>query len=369
MDPAQLAWQPVELPPDDDLPPVSALNAVVDAPGLSWYAVGAACAFEARPSDCLPAVLRSEDGVDWSRVPGLPPVGDDIGRPGPEPGMYDITVGGPGLVAVGASYVRRSADPERASEAAVWLSSNGITWERVTDKDLDGGWMYAVTVLPDGRLIAVGSSASTPPLPAAWEGSRDGREWTRLPYDVAPSSLPSFGFAYDVAALGEDPLGVGEVCRRCHGVAFTVDAGRWVEISDPGAFGRDTHARGVAVSDAGVIVAVGFHSGTHPPTPGAWRSKDGISWVEGAFEPGPGSGGLGTVIAVGEQFVADGGPSGLWLTDDGLDWVPLRGAEIIGPGSVSGLAAGADRMVAVGESAPRGGEPAIWVGLPEGATP
>ena len=157
---------------------------------------------------------------------------------------------------------------ERANEAAVWVSSDGTAWERIEDDDLNGGWMYAVTVLPDDRLFAVGVSANEP-RPAAWEGSPDGRDWTRLAYQVPPSSQTSFGFAFDVAVLDDRPLGVGEVCRPCRGTAFGVDAGQWREMSDPQAFGRNTHVRGVTVSDSGLIVAVGFHSTTDPPSPAA----------------------------------------------------------------------------------------------------
>lgn len=390
LDPAQLAWQPVKLPPAGDLPPVSALNAVAYVPGLSWYAVGGACSRRGGPEEtgpppsiCAPAVLRSDDGVTWARVADVGDLSETEGRPGPAAGMYDVVAGGPGLVAVGVSNVRDLDDPRvDIAEPAVWVSTDGQAWERVRDDDLDDGYMTAVTVLPDGSLVAVGAAPGVGPQPAAWRSGPDGRSWERIPDAFDSPGQVIDGFVIDVATVGDAPIGIGFQGRR-NASTFSIGRdGRWVPTSAADAFDEEAwYPQSISVSDGGTLVAVGSrlpHPEPHEPDI-AWRSSDGVSWELGRFEPTivdsgqPSGQGLSVVTSVGDAFVAGGsqpeGPPGLWLSHDGLEWAILPGSEPIETGDVLGLAAGADRMVAVGESQTVGGAPAIWVGLPEGGAP
>jgi hypothetical protein len=69
--------------------------------------------------------------------------------------MRSVTVGGPGLVAVGLSGFDQGG-----WDAAVWSSSDGITWSRVLNDQAvfnAGGYdrMSSVTVTSSG-LVAVG---------------------------------------------------------------------------------------------------------------------------------------------------------------------------------------------------------------------
>jgi len=91
-------------------------------------------------------VWTSVDGMTWSRVPS-----DEIvfaGQVEP-PAVLEVTAGGPGLVAVGAGG--------RGRDAAVWTSVDGITWSRVPHDEavFDGVEMNSVTVGGPG-LVAVG---------------------------------------------------------------------------------------------------------------------------------------------------------------------------------------------------------------------
>ncbi len=70
--------------------------------------------------------------------------------------MWGVTAGGPGLVAVGSRFV----GGDYATAAAVWTSSDGVTWSLVAqDPAVFGGWnmeeMQGVAVGPQG-LVAVG---------------------------------------------------------------------------------------------------------------------------------------------------------------------------------------------------------------------
>ena len=85
------------------------------------------------------AVWTSTDGAVWQRVAHDETV---FGGDGQQL-MVSVTVGGPGLVAVGDDYGRRAA--------AVWTSANGLVWQRVAhDEAVFGGTglqpMSSVTV-------------------------------------------------------------------------------------------------------------------------------------------------------------------------------------------------------------------------------
>jgi hypothetical protein len=146
------------------------------------------------------AVWTSVDGVIWSRVPHDETVfgsGDDgIGTPA----MLDVTVGGPGLVAVGVNR----------GEVPVWTSIDGITWTPVpTDwRVFDGGEITSVNV-GDPGLVAVGRGLYE---------SADGITWTPtyLPDSEGHEELES------VAVGGPGFVAVGSVW---HGDG---DAAVWV---------------------------------------------------------------------------------------------------------------------------------------------
>ncbi len=98
------------------------------------------------------AVWTSIDGITWSRVPHDETV---FGGPNTQR-MLSVIAGGPGLVAVGAE----GSVAERDWVAAVWTSIDGITWSRVPhDEEVFGGAesqaMASVTVGGPG-LVAVG---------------------------------------------------------------------------------------------------------------------------------------------------------------------------------------------------------------------
>jgi photosystem II stability/assembly factor-like uncharacterized protein len=110
----------------------------------------------------------SDNGRTWSRIPGK-----QLG-----PGVVnDVTVGGPGLVAVGNGNARRF-------QGAVWTSRDGLTWSRAPHaRVFDGARVEAVGTGGPG-LVAVGH------WNRAWFSS-DGLNWQLasappVPPDVYP---------------------------------------------------------------------------------------------------------------------------------------------------------------------------------------
>ena len=110
----------------------------------------------------------SDDGITWERAS----VPDGFHQ-------ADITVGGPGLVAVGGTL-----RPERdAFDTMVWTSADGLSWEgQAGGTGLEGGMESVVDVGPG--LFATGSNPSAAndwtPVPQAWI-SEDGKHWQQLP--------------------------------------------------------------------------------------------------------------------------------------------------------------------------------------------
>ena len=140
--------------------------------------------------------------------------------------MSSVTVGGPGLVAVGLA-----GHPD-GDYAAVWTSPDGITWSQVPHDEttFGGARMSSVTVGGPG-LVAVGWDT----MGAAVWTSVDGITWSRVPHDEAV-----FGARPDLPALEMRSItagGPGLVVVGANGVhptfgATKSDAAVWVTEED-----------------------------------------------------------------------------------------------------------------------------------------
>jgi hypothetical protein len=154
-------------------------------PGL--VAVGYGCEHE--PEGCNPyaTVWSSADGTEWTRTPA------DFDVFGEGSGMYDVAVSPHGIVAVGATENWISEDLVKV-RPSVWISPDGLDWARAwdgpeTERDATAygqfdAQMQAVTVASDGTLVAVGSMLDEQgaAVAAVWTSS-DGVTWDRVPHD------------------------------------------------------------------------------------------------------------------------------------------------------------------------------------------
>lgn len=306
-------------------------------------------------------VWVSEQGRDWERIPHAEPV---FGGDGPQL-MDDVTAGGPGLVAAGTDD----------GSAAVWVSSDGRTWERVAhDEGVFGGEgrqdMKAVVAGGPG-LVAVGRDRGRGSA-AVWV-SADGRTWERIDHDEevfggdGPQVMTGVATVDDtVVAVGDDRGTDG------HAAVWVSEDGRdWERLDhDAEVFGGPGQQFMTAVTAGGPgLVAVGHDFGASTPT--VWVSPDGRDWTrtvhEAAEIAGEGSGLMNAVAAGGPGLVAvgqDRETAAAWVSRDGEAWQRVAHDEAVfggnGAQAMAAVSPGGPGMVAVGQDE-AAGQAAVWL--------
>jgi hypothetical protein len=323
------------------------------------------------PVAATPSIVSSSS-LAWSRVP----YSEEVFGDGFEQVMSSVTVGGPGLVAVGqaGSSVQR---------AAVWFSPDGITWSRIPHDEgmFEGAIMSGVTAGGPG-LVAVGQSD---PNAVVWTSS-DGISWSRVPHDDAVFGGevgPVFGGAgmSSVAVGGPGLVAVGSDGSPDGGgvaaVWTSVDGITWLRVphneavfggENDGYYGQSMSS--VTTGGPG-LVAVGSDVGRAA----VWTSPDGVTWSrvphdEVVFASGSSMssvtvGGPG-VVAVGEAQ----NTTAVWTSPDGFAWSRVPHDESVFGGGVdtdrdvaiSSVTADADGLVAVGSDPDREGV-AVWTSV------
>jgi hypothetical protein len=334
----------------------------VGGPGL--VAVGSVLIDEWDDTDA--AVWTSVDGITWSRVPHDEAVFGDEGAPL----MFDVTAGGPGLVAVG--YVL--SDGWDDTDAAVWTSVDGITWSRVPHDEalFGGGTMSSVTAGGPG-LVAVGSAGSWDDA-AVWT-SVDGITWSRVPHDEAVFGGADNQTMIDVTvggpglvAVGADGLGLWDHSGGQVAAVWTsVDGITWSRVPhDEAVFGEANYESDEGANQVMVSVTVGGPGlvavGSEWPDGAAvWTSVDGITWSRVPHDEAvfgrAGGGWMFDVTAGASGLVAVG--EAVWTSVDGITWsrVPDFGEGLISGWSVT---AGGPGLVAAGDA---GSDAAVWTSV------
>jgi hypothetical protein len=237
-----LSWSRVPL--DDAL--YRAAAAVAGGPGFVHVA----------ETELGAAVWTSTDGIAWSMVPhdeavfGL--------RLGDGNAMTAVTAGGPGLVAVGSDGLN-SDEPTGRARAVVWTSIDGLTWSRLPhDEAVFGGegdqGMFDVTAGGPG-FVAVGENDHGAPV---WT-SADGITWSQVPNDESVFSGPNTRIndvmtgGPGLVAIGENDHGTPMMWTSRDGITWVVQLNVLAEsvtVGGPGlvAVGSDGHDAAVWIS-------------------------------------------------------------------------------------------------------------------------
>jgi hypothetical protein len=335
------------------------------------------------------AVWTSVDGITWSRVPG-----EEAARGR----MFSVTVGGPGLVAVGSA--------EDLDDAAVWTSVDGICWFQVPHDDAvfggpDDQWMSDVTTGGPG-LVAVGfdgcHACGEEPYDesdaAVWT-SGDGLAWSRVPHDEA-----LFGGAEmtSVMAAGPGLVAVGQAVSGSDtdaAVWTSVDGIVWSRIPhDEEVFGGPDNQtmNDITVGGPG-LVAVGRdgaalweYSGDQVAA--VWTSVDGITWSRVPRDPavfgerqqtdrvmlgvtigGPGLVAVGWDASDNKDATVWSPDAAVWTSVDGITWTRAPHDEDVFGGMTSwamlNVTAGGPGLVAVGETIWTSTDGITWSRAPE----
>lgn len=246
-----------------------------------------------------------------------------------------------------------------AYDAAVWLSADGLTWERVTSDAFAGDmnqfgssdgeqWMSDVVVGPQG-LVAVGGDSQTGA--AVWT-SPDGRNWSRLPDDpavfgVGGQAASATNWMQAVITGGPGLVAVGTV-GNAGTVWASADGVEWVRAFS----GEEWSWLTDVVAWEGRLYAVGFSgymdrsqpSLDDPYRPIVLTSEDGLAWeaLPQATVPGQRGVDFGTswpevqadLVAL-TPYEAEligvsglgwfGGNPAVWRSADGAAWVKTGG--------------------------------------------
>jgi hypothetical protein len=222
------------------------------------------------------AIWISTDGTSWERVPH----DDEVVGASSEQGMVSVTVGGPGLVAVGGFR-------DRTDGAVVWTSVDGVSWQRVPQGEAVFGGefpeyglsMSSVTVGGPG-LVAVGSSWSRG-TGVVWTSS-DGLEWQRLEHDDAVFGTDSGIIVINsVAAGGPGLVAVGWDGGQDAAAFWTsTDGIDWQRIVQLQAVAGGGNPHSVTVTDRGLVAVSSLqYSGVEllERSAAVWTSSDGES--------------------------------------------------------------------------------------------
>jgi hypothetical protein len=201
--------------------------------------------------------------------------------------VYDITriptlgtTGRPGYVAVGT---RRYTSPTIVNAAAVWVSPDAVSWQRVdvASNVFQGSepWSMKAVTTNGSDVIAVGTIGTTGPTPVKAWTTRNGLNWTIA--DVGSAILhPGDRIEYavgDIAAYGNTVVVVGESDDK--GIIWKgTTTGSWTVVF------QDQPGSGITRVERtrDEFVAVGHVSaGGTGARAAVWTSADGSIWARG----------------------------------------------------------------------------------------
>lgn len=269
-----------------------------------------------------PSVWASPDAMTWSIIEPRDSFGNlQFDRP------VQVTIGGAGLVAVGAHQrmTQEYVDPPGRGYSIVWLSRDSEEWLRLTPEQLDGvfledaiavdPWLVAVGVQGDGYSTQPGVWYST--SGAEWQGvdlGLDGYEWGESTVNAIVRGGPGLVAGGTVQGKPELWLWASEGSVEIPDSAWVrPDPGRWVLRSE---FDSDFPTRSIGVTPSG-YVAIDQRA--------MLTSVDGVNWASVPLEDvglKPERSYSTPVTIYGIAYLVD--ESGvLWSSSDGRSWVRL----------------------------------------------
>jgi hypothetical protein len=244
------------------------------------------------------ALWTSSDGQVWTRVTALPPY------------WYELAASPNGLVVIVVDYGARSAPDQTFPtpapySAAVWTSSDGVTWQELGSPDIP--CMVSLAGTAAGLVATVAQPGSTGMCGGADEVdfSNDGLHWT--PMAVEP------GIAWDTASAP----------------TVETDGSRFFLM------GETTAALGLRRDQAAVVLTSSMSRSY------AWWSDDGRTWTRSGGSVGANGtridfGRDGMVMTTNFTGFMPGGAGMAVSTDGGKTWAPDSNFGPLGAAQCSG---------------------------------
>ena len=304
------------------------------------------------------AIWTSADGLSWtlastSGVPQLP--GDQL---------LVLNSTAHGFLAAGVA-----AASGGVTQAVVWTSQNGLTWERKTAAQLG---LTASGALAEGIIYGASHGSDTvisggiaSGVDAAWLSTDGGSTWSAV-------TIPAdHGATTSLSGLGSDGSGLVAVrpgqaaTGGTDGVAyFSPDGTTWQYAGTIDEAGGWTP--GLVKGGAGAFVAVGTTGAgqtvayTADGAGGTWAPTGSLGSAAAESVNGAAVGAGGTVIAVGSTKAVSHQPVFAAASRDGtvrpVSLTAITGG-VVPELTVNGLAAAGGAQIAVGSA---NGYPAVW---------
>jgi hypothetical protein len=310
------------------------------------------------------AIWTSPDGLSWTLAathgitPGLP-----------RDGIWVMTKTADGFLAAG-----QGAAAGGGSQAVIWISHDGLSWQRLTAAQLGlagpdetvqaiyyATWRGGDTLI-SGQVTKDGTTYS-----AVWLSTDGGSAWTRV---TVPAD---HGAGNTVSGLGSDASGLVAVRPgrsaggADDGVAYFSPNGRdWQYSATIGAAGGWSPSV-VKGSDYGFVVSGASAAGqvvayVSSGTGIAWQPTGSLGSAAGESVTGATVGPASTIVAVGSTSASQVSQQPVFLEADPAGSVrPVPLADIPGATvpelAVNGLAEAGGQQIAVGSA---DGYPAVW---------
>ncbi len=277
---------------------------------------------------------------------------------------HDVTSTAEGLVqgplyrwgagGTGALVQWRGGFATLGADLHLWLSKDGITWERA-----QGAPSYPAAVAIGGDLLVSGQMGDE--VSRSFWRTEDGVSWTPVSAPAELSTLSGLA-AGNAGVVAETTVDDGSQPPGPSVMYFTRDAKSWTRASLPTDM---TDARAVSVSSfIGGFVAIGLvsdpngsigYSTDQGPDQyfsyKAWVSRDGLTWT--AYDPAvPAGQGRGSEAWMSMQWGRLGAGDGwVYSTDGGATW--LADHDLIPNGTATQLVSDGNRIIMVAGSAGR----------------
>jgi serine/threonine protein kinase len=315
------------------------------------------------------AIWTSKDGTSWTLAST-----QGISSQLPGDSVWVITKTSAGFLAAGKGNATGGG-----TQAVIWTSRDGLTWQRMTAADLGlaqaGETVQSIsyaTYRGDDTLIAGTAAAGGATYSAAWLSTDGGSAWTRADIPVSNGAGATIsGLAFDNAGLIAVRPGGGTSPGTAFGVAYFSQNGLAWQYA-----GTINTAPGwspgvVKGSDDGFVVdgqtATGnFVAYTSTGTGATWQPTGSLGQVADSSTPSVTVAPGGTVVAVGATRASPVGQEPVFLeatTTGAVRSVPVVGATVPELAVNSTAVSPAGTMVAVGSA---DGYPAVWQSPPGG---